>query len=78
MSRRDWSRPKYRMQGRIAEPLNGNVPEEFRPARKPNRPKAELREEAKRAAQEFAARRPSYQQPLTRVNILPPLSAKPP
>jgi hypothetical protein len=71
----NWNHPRYQRQGKRTEDVNGNdVPSEFRtrPRNLP-RPKAQQRKEAEAALREFMAKKPpSYQQPLPKVNILPP------
>jgi hypothetical protein len=73
MGKRDFGRPSFRTRGRSTENINGrDVPSEFRTIPPLPRPKASLRREAEKALRDFMAKKPSHQQPLEKVNILPP------
>jgi hypothetical protein len=69
----NWSHPRYQRQGKRTEDVNGNdVPSEFRTTpRSLPRPKAQQRKEAEAALREFMSKKPTYQQPLKKVNIIP-------
>jgi hypothetical protein len=72
MGKRDFERPSFRTRGKSTESITGSdVPPEFRTLPPMPRPKAALRREAEKALREFIAKRPSHQQPLPKVNIMP-------
>jgi hypothetical protein len=73
MGGRNWDRPSFKTRGRTTESITGSsgVPSEFRTTPRLPRPKAEQRKEAEAALREFMAKKPSYQQPLKKVSILP-------
>jgi hypothetical protein len=73
MSARNWDRPSFKTRGRTTESISGSdVPAEFRTTPRLPRPKAALRREAEKALRDFMAKKPTYQQPLQKVNIMPP------
>ncbi len=72
MGRRDFNRPSFRTRRRSTESITGSdVPSEFRTTPRLPRPKADMRREAEKALRDFMAKRPSHQQPLKPVSIIP-------
>jgi hypothetical protein len=73
MGRRDFNRPTFRTRGRSTESITGSdVPSEFRATPRLPIPKADQRREAERALRDFMGKKPSHQQPLKPVSIMPP------